>query len=487
MVLSRGITTNDLFRGDKMKTFKLILSVFAVFLFGSNLLSKSEWTVMVYIQARNNLESFAKKNLDDMASASIGNKSNILIQWDQPRKRGEWRYKVSEGKIVPISGTKEENTRNPGKKFSDFINWGADNFPANKYGVVFWDHGVGILDPIWGSQSRFLINMDETSNNPRIHIDGITEVHKAQNESELENEISEIKKNHTGFESERGILFDEENKTYMTNMDIQQSLKSFSSKIDKKIDFVGMDACFMAMLEQADLISDYADYLVASEDIELAKGWDWRSFVKSLQNPSIRPVDLAKSVVNDYKKVYAGKTRLFTLSAIDLKELKGLTKNLDDISKQLCTTCFARPFGETIQNLVSKARVNSLEFSTPVYIDLNSFFEGLYSQLAPGFSPTKPTCQHALGRLKRRRYRGENLPDDTLNAPEIVELRNLVRQGMDTLNNKVILARTESEYLNRARGLSIYFPKYSVDNSYFKTPFSKQNFWATFINKFISG
>ena len=41
------------------------------------------------------------------------------------------------------------------------------------------------------------------------------------------------------------------------------------------------DACLMGMIEVADVLSDYSDYMIASEEMEAGDGWDY-SFLRQM-------------------------------------------------------------------------------------------------------------------------------------------------------------------------------------------------------------
>lgn len=50
------------------------------------------------------------------------------------------------------------------------------------------------------------------------------------------------------------------------------------AKCDKQpLDMIGLDACCMATLETALVLSPYADYMVASQEMEPSCGWDYTS------------------------------------------------------------------------------------------------------------------------------------------------------------------------------------------------------------------
>ena len=91
-----------------------------------------------------------------------------------------------------------------------------------------------------------------------------------------------------------------------------------------KFDFIGFDACLMATLENALILSDNADYLIASEETEPGTGWYYKQWLTTLsQNTSTPTVEIGRMIADDFlmasKQVRQGDS--VTLSITDLAEL----------------------------------------------------------------------------------------------------------------------------------------------------------------------
>ena len=68
-----------------------------------------------------------------------------------------------------------------------------------------------------------------------------------------------------------------------------------------KFDIVGFDACLMGSVELTLAISEYADYYVASAEVEPGFGQDYRGWVSALgANPDYDSFELGKMIVDDY-------------------------------------------------------------------------------------------------------------------------------------------------------------------------------------------
>ena len=107
------------------------------------------------------------------------------------------------------------------KTLSDFLKWGVETYPAEKMGVILWDHGGGSLSGVCFDENY---NMDSLS---------LTELDAA-------------------FASAGEIMTDQ-------------------------FEYIGFDACLMANYETAYIASKYARNMIASEELEPSGGWDYES------------------------------------------------------------------------------------------------------------------------------------------------------------------------------------------------------------------
>lgn len=91
----------------------------------------------------------------------------------------------------------------------------------------------------------------------------------------------------------------------------------------KNLEWVGFDACLMGMLEVANTFSSYADYLIASEEMEAGYGWNY-SFLESLSNGHHHDGAAAgKEIIDTYSTYYDSFEKYrpeYTLSCMDLSQ-----------------------------------------------------------------------------------------------------------------------------------------------------------------------
>lgn len=206
------------------KQYYFLLCNLTIFLVTA-LSAVTEWTALVFVQANNNLSPFAVKNFSDMASIGSNETLTTLVQWYQPNQQGTWRYKVEKGKMVLEECNPSASDGNTANDLIEAMRWAVTKFPAKKYSLVLWDHGIGILDPVWGHKNAssakkdaFVVDQSMIQTSPRIQIDGIT----------MDRTITFTKPivATMGQHDQRGILFNEHSRTYMNNQSLSAALNT---------------------------------------------------------------------------------------------------------------------------------------------------------------------------------------------------------------------------------------------------------------------
>ena len=255
-----------------------------------------EWTVMIYLDADNNLESASINDINEMEMVGSSDDVNIVVQADRIPgyniSNSDWtttrRYYITQDNDPFLinslfSDLGELNMGDP-QTLVDFVSWAATECPAKKYLLVIWNHGGGFRSPAYTTKD---IAWDDTSGGDRITM------------PELEYALSEI-----------------------------------GTQIGKKIDIVGMDACLMAMTEVAYQIKDCADILVASEESEPGDGWPYDTILAQLvANSTMSSEQLATDIVNKYIIFYPYDN--VTQSAIDLSYMDDLASQLSSLAETI--------------------------------------------------------------------------------------------------------------------------------------------------------
>ena len=276
-------------------------------------------TILVYL-CGTDLESqngMGTSDLKEMTSATLGSKVNLIVYTGGCRR---WRnnvvsssvnqiYQIQDGKLYCLEKDMGSASMTSPKTLSSFIKYGAENFPANRMCLILWDHGSG---------------------------------------------------------SASGYGYDEKyaSSGSMSLAGINSALKDAGQKFD----FIGFDACLMATVENGLMLSQYADYMIASEETEPGVGWYYTNWLTKLgSNTSISTVELGKMIADDFVAVCARQCRGqgTTLSVVDLAELQAtVPSSLSD---------FGKGTNELIQNqeykTVAAARSKTREFAQSTRID----------------------------------------------------------------------------------------------------------------------
>lgn len=220
---------------------------------------KKEWTILIYIQACNNLESFAHKNLREMMRVGSNDKINILVELHKPGDKS-WRYRIDRNNCIVDEVVARSPNAKTGDEVVDAMRWAINSYPSEKHALVFWNHGLGVIDPPWSVIEPCYMK---------------TPSWRGQDITKSPEPLSRATTKQLA--NDRGILFDDERRSYLTNPGMRKALRTISVDLlgGKKIDVVGMDACLMAMIEVPYQIREYAQYFVASQEFEFAQGWSY--------------------------------------------------------------------------------------------------------------------------------------------------------------------------------------------------------------------
>ncbi len=276
-------------------------------------------TIMVYM-CGTDLESkygMATADLNEMKNATIADNINIIVytggcnQWKDSTISSTVNqiYKVESGKLICLEKDMGNAAMTKPENLTSFIQYCTSNYPANRNELILWDHGGGSIT---------------------------------------------------------GYGYDEKNRVSgsMTLAGINTALKNAGTTFD----FIGFDACLMATVENGLMLTNYADYMIASEETEPGVGWYYTNWLTKLSNDtSMATIEIGKNIVDDFVDVCAQKCQgqQTTLSVVDLAELEATVPS--ELSE------FAKDTNSMIQNndykAVSTARNGAREFARSSNID----------------------------------------------------------------------------------------------------------------------
>lgn len=292
----------------------------------------AEWTIMVYLNADNNLEPDGIADFLEMAAASYSSgKINVIVQMDRSSSydatNENWttckRFKLANG-MTPtaanqISDLGEVDMGSPATLVS-FATWAIQNYPANRYSLVMWDHGDG-----WYKKK-----------------DGETEVIKGFSNDDSHGSVIGI-----------------------ANGEFAGAMAQIKTALGRNLDHIGWDACLMGMWEVLDISRNYANVANVSEETEGSAGWYYTTWLNTLNTtPTTSAIDLGKAIIN-------GTSGQSTLSVVDLTQIASLNTAVNTFANELMA---AR--GAGLSSSITTALTNTQKFSTSYFsyhIDLSDF------------------------------------------------------------------------------------------------------------------
>jgi len=241
-----------------------------------------EWTVMVYINGKNDLEAAGLYSINKMELAGSGDSLNIVAeigrmngQQNDIHVDGDWtgsrRYYVTRDTNEEKIKSKQVQSfdrvdMGDWKHLVDFAKWGMKNYPAKHYALIICNHGTGWVPS------------------------------------------KDIRPG-------KGISYDFESNNNISTPELGMAMKEIG-----KVDILGCDACLMQMAEIIYEVKDYADYIVGSEETIPGYGYPYDTILAAFAG-SKSSEELASAMVSAYDSFYSLKGKKVTLSAVRVSAL----------------------------------------------------------------------------------------------------------------------------------------------------------------------
>ncbi len=288
-----------------------------------------EWTVMVYMNGKNNLESDALDNFHAMASVGSTDKVSIVAQLGRPKKHyttgdGNWSgvYRFLVTKELPPLPDKGTNVETLGEStdmgkpecLSAFVRWSRAKYPAKRYMLIVWNHGQGF---------RF-----QLAKNLGLR------AASAQRGSKLEpGQIPASNREAPLLGGFRAISSDDDTRSILYNRQVQDVVEAEFKQA--RLDLLGFDACLMNMFETAYAFDKSTQYMVGSEELEPGAGWDYQAWLtKLVADPAMSAELLGTAVVDAYAALYKN-SYFTTLSLLKLGSIRSTGKQLSKLADLL--------------------------------------------------------------------------------------------------------------------------------------------------------
>ena len=326
------------------------------------------------------------------------------------------------GKLVLLDGNGLKNHRADDQEdpewMSDpatlqgFVNYCVDNYPAEKYDLILWDHGGG---PTGGY-------------------------------------ALDVRREQSWFESNSmtfGQILEALKNNKVTN------LGDDDSSNDKKFDCVNFDACLMGSTEVALGIADYTDYYIASPETVPGRGQVYTGWLNKLgEEPNATTSSLGKKLVDDFCAYYDagyedGTRQEATMALIDMNALlgSGFVDALSTIGATLRSQVEAGRFYDELRSVKG-----SIVYEGGTFFDLGN----LVSQLGVSLWELEPDAVDSQGIDYSSAYTdAARTLLGILSNPEIVYAKGT--SGISRESRFFMDAEAQGNTL-RPGGLHLYFP-----------------------------
>ena len=248
----------------------------------------NNWTIMIYLCGADLESGSGLATADIKEILKVNNQPddvNIIIETGGSRS---WHgYGISASNLTRFhvenkSLVEDEKLpkANMGKQstFESFLDWGLTEYPADKTGVVFWNHG-GALS---------------------------------------------------------GVCFDENyGGDGLTNSETSAAFKNvFNAHGVDKLEFVGYDACIMQIQDVAEFNSKYFEYMIGSEESEAGEGWVYDQWIDDVY--ADRDTDtILKATCDSFVNKYGSDQ---TLSYLNLNKMPTFFNAIESMSSAIKST-----------------------------------------------------------------------------------------------------------------------------------------------------
>lgn len=232
---------------------------------------KAKHTIMIYmigsdLETKNKM---ATLDIQEIMQAQYGEDIKVVVQtggakkwWTDGIEDGKvQRFELKTGEIIELDNLGKINMVEK-RTLTNFIKFASEEYKAEKYTLVLWDHGGGI--PI-------------------------------------------------GFGKDEN--FDNEN---MTEAEVGLALKT----ADVQFECIVMDACNMCTLEVAMAVKEYSKYMVAAESYTAGTGMYYTSWLEHMgKNPDTVGAEYGELLVSDYMDSIDDDEKVVSMSSINLSKI----------------------------------------------------------------------------------------------------------------------------------------------------------------------
>lgn len=241
-------------------------------------------TYLIYMNGSDLETNFgaASADLEEIVSAKTSDKLKIYIytggteKWHTAGINNEYNeiFTVDDNKLVKQASFESRNMGSA-DTLAEFVKYVYDKEGNSEYNIILWNHGGNSLTGFGKDQNY----------------------------------------------SKDSLLIDE----------LKSAFKKIRKESNIRFGFIAFDACLMANIEMMYAIGEYADYIVASEEVVPACGFDYKTFFKE-QQKKLTTLDNAKLLAKVYFKSAKSEylSDLLSISVVDTDKIDKVVKAFEN-------------------------------------------------------------------------------------------------------------------------------------------------------------
>jgi hypothetical protein len=298
---------------------------------------RSKWTVMVFLNAANDLYRFSDLNMNQMETVASNPDVRFVVQWKQSTSlfptssfNGTRRYLVQPDNTDQIrsqllADMGQSVDMGKAQTMREFASWAKDAYPAERYALIIWNHGNGWLRSASAETSRAVSYDDQTGNAIQIY-------------------------------------------------ELGPALAGLG------LDILAFDASLMQMTEVAYEVRDHVPFVVGSQESPPGEGYPYDLvFRRFRDNPTAPTRNLTKAFVDGMLENPIYVNRKITQSVVESSKMPAVAQAADNLAKLLIQNKAA--IGEQVVAARSATQAYS-PTSFRRFFDLVDFCRNLESRVA---------------------------------------------------------------------------------------------------------
>lgn len=316
-------------------------------------------TLVVYMAADNDLESYAIQNLKAMEHADFS-KMNVLVLLDRSagfdETNGDWTdtrlfeliHDDTDSNIIvskrlscpPLGISNKVETEldmgNPSVLWN-LMNFARNNYESEKYALIIWGHGTG-----W---------------------------------------------RYSNINNSRAVAIDDRSGSYMSVHDMGRALRN------QGLSVIGFDTCFGGVFENVYELKNHAEYTIASPGITPSSGWDYKTLLEDLSHSYFTAKEIAELMVEN---------SLVNSTIFTNQKLYSLMTDIEEFTKALAATINTSSVRNTVYSkLISTKSYSYTQYPCDMYLDIYSMAENFKSSSDSSLASAAKKLQKTINSAAR--------------------------------------------------------------------------------------